>query len=197
MVDIAFFDKIGLIFNLLKENVLFALILLLITIIVMDLLYGRNNRNTRKLYIIIICLLFIFIIFNYSKPFINIMDVYVANIFRITYFPSIIEYVTMILITILIQFISCVKKKKIIRQINIWVGLLIEVLFIINLIAMNNITVDLNSLTSIYENDILLSIFQISSIIFMLWVIFNLIVFIISLFLSENLELPKLKKDYY
>ena len=123
------------------------------------------------------------------------MDVYIANIFRISYFASIIEYVSMIIITVIIQIVSSIKSKKFIKHINIWIGIIIEVLFIVNLIAMNNITVDLNSLTSIYENDLLSSIFGLSSTIFILWVIFNLIVYLISLFI-DDIEMPKLDNDY-
>lgn len=133
----------------------------------------------------------------YYKPFINIIDTYIANIFRLTYFPSIIEYVSMILITILIQIISIKKYSGFTKHMNIWVGIFIEVLFIVNVIAMNDITINLSSLTSIYENDLLLSIFQTTGIVFMIWIILNLLIFLVSLFLSDGIEMPKLNKDYY
>ena len=197
MVDITFLEKINLIFNFLKKNSIVLLIILLVVIIIMDLLYGRNSKSTKRLYVIIIALLVIFSLFVYYKPLLNIIDVYIANIFRITYFPSIVEYVTMLSITLIIQVVSCIRNKKVVKHINIWVGIILEILFIVNLIAMNNIRVDLNTLTSIYENNLLLAIFQLSSIIFVIWILLNLIVYIISLFLNKKLELPKLKKEFY
>lgn len=196
MVDITFFEKISLIFNFLKENITFTLILLLTLVIIMDLLYGRNKKSTKRLYILIIFFLIVYTLFTYHNPLINILDVYIANVFRMTYFPSIIEYVTMLFVTIIIQIISYKKSNKVIKHINIWIGIIIEILFIINLIAMNNVTIDLNTLTSIYENDILLSIFQLSGFVFMIWLIINIIMFIISLFLSKKIEMPRLNNDY-
>ena len=197
MVDTTLLNKLGLIYKFLSDNSLIAMVLLLIAVIIMDLLYGRNKKSTKTLYIVIILLAIVYILMCYYKPFINIIDTYIANIFRLTYFPSIIEYFSMILITILIQIISIKKYSGFTKHMNIWVGIFIEVLFIVNVIAMNNITVNLSSLTSIYENDLLLSIFQTTGIIFMIWIILNLLIFLVSLFLSDGIEMPKLNKDYY
>ena len=197
MVDTTFIEKISLIFKFLKDNYMFSLIMLLIGIIIMDLLYGRNKKGTKKLYGIIITLLIIFILLTYYKSFIEIFDVYIAYIFKVAYFPSIIEYTTMILITIIIQMISCIKNYKVMKHINLWVGIIIEILFITNLIALNGLSVDLSTLTSIYEKDILLAIFQLTGIIFILWLLLNIIIFIIKLFLKNKIEIPKLNKDYY
>ena len=197
MVDTTILNKLGLIYKFLSDNSLIAMVLLLIAVIIMDLLYGRNKKSTKTLYIVIILLAIVYILMCYYKPFINIIDTYIANIFRVTYFPSIVEYVSMILVTILIQIISIKKCNGFTKHMNIWVGVLIEVLFIINVIAMNNITVNLSSLTSIYENDLLLSIFQTTGIIFMIWIILNLLIFLVSMFLSDGIEIPKLNKDYY
>ena len=186
MVDTTFIEKFSLIFKFLKDNYMISLIMLLIGIIIIDLLYG-----------IIISLLIIFILLSYYKPFIEIFDVYISNIFKLAYFPSIIEYTTMILITIFIQVISCIKNYKVMKHINLWIGIIIEILFITNLIAMNGLSVDLSTLTSIYEKEILLAIFQLTGIIFILWILLNLIVSVIKVFITNNLEIPKLKKDYY
>ena len=196
MVEIGFLDKLNIIYEFLKNNSLILLVMLLIITIIMDLLYGNNKKDTKKLYVFIIILLLVYTMFNYYKPLFNIIDVYIENIFKLTYFPSIIDYFTMILITIIIQIISCKKCSKTHKNINLWVGIIIEVLFVINIIAMNGISVNLNTITSIYENDLLLSIFQLSSIIFVIWIIINILTFIVGLYLSDRLDLPKLSNNY-
>lgn len=196
MVDTGIFDKISLIYQFLKNNSLIFLILLLIITIILDLLYGKNKKETKTLYAFVIILLLIYTMFSYYKPLLNILDIYITNMFKLAYFPSIIEYFSMILITIAIQIISIKKCNKVQKHINIWVGIVIEILFIINIIAMNNITIDLNSVVSIYENDLLLSIFQITGIIFMIWIVINILTFIVSLYLTDRIELPKLSDDY-
>ena len=195
MVDTSIFDKLSLIYNFLKDNSLIFLVLLLIITIIFDYLYSNNSKEIKKLYIITIILILIYGLFEYYKPFINIIDVYITNLFRISYFPSIIEYFTMILITILLQIVSVIKFEKVQKNINLWIGFIIETLFIINIVAMKNITVNLNTITNIYENDLLLSIFQLTGIIFMLWIIFNLIVYVTKLIINDNIEIPKLN-DY-
>ena len=196
MVDTGIFDKISLIYQFLKNNSLIFLILLLIITIILDLLYGKNKKETKTLYAFVIILLLIYTMFSYYKPLLNILDIYITNMFKLAYFPSIIEYFSMILITIAVQIISIKKCNKVQKHINIWIGIIIEILFIINIIAMNNITIDLNSVVSIYENDLLLSIFQITGIIFMIWIVINILTFIVSLYLIDRIELPKLNDDY-
>ncbi len=197
MVDTTLINKISLVYKFLSDNSFIGLILLLILVIVMDLMYGRNKKETKVLYLVIILLMVVFILLSYYKPFINIVDVYISNVFRLAYFPSIIEYFSMILITVIIQIISFKKCNKILKNINLWIGLVIECLFIVNIVAMNGITVDLNTITSIYENDLLLSLFQLTGIIFMLWIIMNLLVYIVSSFLETKIEMPKIREDYY
>ena len=196
MVDTTIFNKLNLIYQFLIDNSLILLIMLLMVVIILDLIYGNNKKNTKVLYIITIVLILIFIGLMYYKPVLNIFDTYITNIVKITYFPSIIDYVSMILITIILQIYSSTKKEGFIKHFNLWIGFIIEILFITNIIAMNNISVDLSTLTSIYENDLLLSIFQVTGLIFVIWIVINIFVFIISLYLDKKIDMPKLN-DFY
>ena len=196
MVDTTLLEKFNLIYKFLSNNSLIFLIILLILAIIIDFMYGNNSKKTKTLYIFIIVLMLIYGSFIYYKPLFNILDIYITYLFKITYFPSIIEYMSMIIITIILQIYSALKLDKLSKNINIWVGIFIELLFLINVMAMRNYTINLNSITSIYENDLLLSIFQVSSIVFMLWIIFNLIFYLIKLFIDSRIEMPKLNSDY-
>lgn len=197
MADTTLINKISLVYKFLSDNSLIGLILLLILVIIMDMMYGKNKKDIKVLYFIVILLMVVFILLSYYKSFINIIDVYISNLFRLAYFPSIIEYFSMILLSIFIQVVSFKKCNKVLKNINLWIGLVIECLFIVNIVAMNGIIVDLNTVTSIYENDLLLSLFQLTGIIFMLWIIMNLIIYIVSSFLEIRIEMPKVRADYY
>lgn len=197
MVDTTILSKLGLIYKFLVDNSLILLILLLLIVIICDLLYGNNKKNTKILYGFIILLLVIFIGLMYYKPLLNVFDVYITNLVKLTYFPSLIQYVTYILVTILLQCISIKKFRGFIKHFNLWIGIIIESLFIINLIALNGINVDLYNITSIYENDLLLSIFQVTGMVFILWIVINLLVYIVSLYLEKKIELPKLSDENY
>ncbi len=196
MVDTTLLDKLNLIYKFLSDKSIIMLIILLVIVILLDFTYGNNNKQTKFMYIIILSLILIYGLFEYYKPLLNILDTYITYLFKLTYFPSIIEYMSMIFITIFIEIYSIKKLNKVQKNINIWVSFIIEVLFVINVIALKNINIDLNSITSIYENDLLLSIFQVSSIIFMIWIIFNLLTYLIKSFVNSRIEMPKLNDNY-
>lgn len=196
MVDTTLLDKLNLIYKFLSDKSIIMLIILLVIVILLDFTYGNNNKQTKFMYIIILSLILIYGLFEYYKPLLNILDTYITYLFKLTYFPSIIEYMSMIFITIFIEMYSIKKLDKVQKNINIWVSFIIEVLFVINVIALKNINIDLNSITSIYENDLLLSIFQVSSIIFMIWIIFNLLTYLIKSFVNSRIEMPKLNDNY-
>ena len=196
MVDTTLLDKLNLIYKFVKDNSFTFLIVLLTIIILLDFIYGNNTKQTKILYICIMILILVYGLFEYYKPLLNILDIYITYIFKLTYFPSIIDYFSMIIITIIVEIYSIKKLNGVQKNINIWISIIIELLFIINIIALNNINIDLNNITSIYENDLLLSIFQISSILFMIWIIYNLLTYLIKSFLNKRIEMPKLN-DYY
>ena len=197
MVDTNFINKLGLIIDFIKDNLLIGLIIILILAIILDLFYGNNKKEIKVMYGIIIFLLLLFIGFIYYKSVFNIFDVYITNMIKITYFPSIIDYISIILITIVVQIFSLKKKNGFVKHFNFWIAIVIEILFVLNVVALNGINIDLSNVTSIYENNLLLSLFQVTGIIFMLWIIINILSFIVSLYLEDKIEMPKLNKDIY
>lgn len=196
MVDTTILNKINLIYSFIKDNSFIFMILLLVLIILIDLIYGNNSKNTKRLYVITIILILLYGTFEYYKPLLNIVDTYITNLVKLAYFPSLIEYFTMILITIFFQIYSIKKYEAVQKNINIWVAIFIEFLFITNVIAMKDITVDLSTITKIYEQDLLLSIFELSSMVFIVWIVTNIIINIIKLFLTPRIEIPKLNNEY-
>lgn len=196
MVDTTILNKINLIYSFIKDNSFIFMILLLVLIILIDLIYGNNSKSTKRLYAITIILILLYGTFEYYKPLLNIVDTYITNLVKLAYFPSLIEYFTMILITIFFQIYSIKKYEGVQKNINIWVAIFIEFLFITNVIAMKDITVDLSAITKIYEQDLLLSIFELSSMVFIVWIVTNIIINIIKLFLTPRIEIPKLNNEY-
>lgn len=196
MVDTTILNKINLIYSFIKDNSFIFMVLLLVLIILIDLMYGNNSKNTKRLYAITIILIILYGTFEYYKPLLNIVDTYITNLVKLAYFPSLIEYFTMMLITIFFQIYSIKKYEGVQKNINIWVAIFIEFLFITNVIAMKDITVDLSTITKIYEQDLLLSIFELSSMVFIVWIVTNIIINIIKLFLTPRVEIPKLNNEY-
>ncbi|MBQ3021212.1 MAG: hypothetical protein IJD92_03205 [Bacilli bacterium] len=196
MVEFNLLEKLNIIFDFIKKNSLISLVILLIIVMLLDLFYGKNKKSTKITYSIIICLSLIYIFMIYYKPLFNIIDVYITNIVKLTYFPSIIDYISFVFVSVFIQIFSYKKGSNVIKNINLWCGIFIEILFIINVIAMNNIVVDLNSVTSIYQNDLLLSIFQITGLVFVIWLLFNIMYLIVHIFVNNRIEMPKLNEYY-
>ena len=86
MVNTNFINKLSLIAEFIKDNSLISLILLLILVVILDLFYGNNKKDIKLMYGIIIILLIVFIGIIYYKPLFNIVDIYITNIMKITYF---------------------------------------------------------------------------------------------------------------
>ena len=81
MVDTTLLDKLNLIYKFVKDNSFTFLIVLLIIIILLDFIYGNNTKQTKILYICIMILTLVYGLFEYYKPFLNILDIYITYIF--------------------------------------------------------------------------------------------------------------------
>ena len=123
MVDTTLLDKLNLIYKFVKDNSFTFLIVLLIIIILLDFIYGNNTKQTKILYICIMILTLVYGLFEYYKPFLNILDIYITYIFKLTYFPSIIDYFSMIIITIIVEIYSIKKLNSVQKNINIWISM--------------------------------------------------------------------------
>lgn len=175
MLDISLFEKIKTVFNLILTAPYFIL-LLVFAIIVYYLLFQstKTTKNQKNfIYASLYGLILLAVIIKYNKEIISLLDYLIDNIFIIFYFPNLAAYAVMIIIINVILLSSIFSKKMSItvRKLNIAAYCLMTyLLFIVmDLISKNNLDIYLN--TTLYANKEVMSVIQISNIIFIVWLI--------------------------
>lgn len=194
MVELSLLDKIKTLLNLVLSSSLFLILLISIGIIILDICYiSRKSKKVKMIYAVISFVIIIGLSINYLKELVNIVNVINKNLVMLINFPTILEYVTIIFISIIVMIISFIFKRftKIIRGINL--GVIIADLFIFFLIldqiSKNN--VDLSNKIDIYSNQNLMVLFQISLFIFIIWMAFLIIYSIIMKLIKSNYNIKK------
>lgn len=195
MVEYTLLDKIKTVFNLVIESPLFLILLLGIILMVVDILFiSKKDRKTKIIYTIVSFILVIFFMNSYVESLLKIFDTIAKNIVAIVYFPTVLQYILMLIISIIILIVSIVSKKmnKIIKRINAFVLIANSFLFFLILDEIANSNVDLSNKVSIYTNSSLMMLLELSLIIFFIWII-GLILYKIIKIVSPKEKLKEVK----
>ena len=189
MVELSLIEKIKILFTLIFSSSLFLILLLGIFIILVDVFYiSKQSKKIKIMYMIVSIIVIGILLITYFEEFLKFIDVLNKNIVMLINFPSLLQYTVIIFITIIIVIIGIISKKtnKLISRINI--GIFIADLFIFFLILdqINKSNIDLSNKIDIYSNKNLMVLFEISIIIFILWIIGLLIYKICKLLISKN-----------
>lgn len=117
------------------------------------------------------------------------------NLFVVIFFPNLAVYLVAIIITNIILWISIFsfKSAKPIRNLNIIVYSIMTYLMLLILNVINENKLDIFSQESIYGNKQVSALIDISSFIFVLWIIFLVVYKIILIYLKKNYA-PNVKK---
>ena len=122
MVEYTLLEKIKTLFDLITSSPLFLILLSGIILMIIDMLFISNkDKKTQKIYLIVSILLIILILNLYFNSILSILDTISKNIVTIIYFPTILQYIIMLIISIVILLVSIFNKRinKIIKRINI------------------------------------------------------------------------------
>ena len=189
MVELSLIEKIKTLFTLIFSSSLFLILLLEIFIILVDVFYiSKQSRKVKIMYLIVSVIVMAILLITYFEEFLKFIDVLNKNIVMLINFPSLLQYTVIIFITLIIMIISIFNKKmnRILSRINI--GVFIADLFIFFLILdqINKTNIDLSNKINIYSNKNLMVLFEISMIIFVIW-LFGLLTYkICSVLITRN-----------
>ena len=189
MVELSLIEKIKTLFTLIFSSSLFLILLLGIFIILVDVFYiSKQSRKVKIMYLIVSVIVMAILLITYFEEFLKFIDVLNKNIVMLINFPSLLQYTIIIFITLIIMIISIFNKKmnRILSRINI--GVFIADLFIFFLILdqINKTNIDLSNKINIYSNKNLMVLFEISMIIFVIW-LFGLLTYkICSVLITRN-----------
>ncbi len=208
MVEYTLFEKIKTVFNLITSTPLFLILILGIILMIIDILFiSKKDKTTKKIYGILSILIIILFIYSYIGSILDIFNALSKNIVSLVYFPTVLQYITTLIISIVIFVYSIKSKKinKIEKRINLLVLLFNSLLFLLIIDQINKTDVDLSNQISIYSNSTLMILFELSLLIFIFWTTGLILYKIINklspkpikndIIMSEkNLEEPELPK---
>ena len=173
MSDYSFIERIKTIFDMVSSSSFFIALFIILVLAALVLILNNKLKNKIAKYLILIsyALIIILVIYKYSKYISNLNDSFVNKIFSLMYFPNIISYICMLIISILVIIRTFVKKDydKVLKIGNILCFSGIEFLFVLVLEIVKDGNIDIYSISSVYANEKLLILLQASSGVFFVW----------------------------
>ncbi len=197
MSKMTLLDKWKIFFDVSKSSIWFiiAILLLIVIGVIFATTNKRNAKKNKQIYIIFSLFTFFLLIVIYHGSLANIFDYMMDNFFIAIYFPNLAIYLVAIIIMNIILWISLFhfKTAEIIKRINIIVYVLMNYLLALILGVVNNDRLDVFSQSSIYNNKKATALIELSSLLFMIWIIFLILYKIILVYIRKDYK-PKVKK---
>jgi hypothetical protein len=197
MSKLSLLDKLSLFIDVAKDSIWSILILLILLVLLY--LFSNTTKKTIKrnkiIYIGFSLLILIILLISYLPSINKIFDNMMNNLFIIIYFPNLAVYFAAIIATSIILWISIFNYKttEIIRKLNLVIYLIINYLFLLLLYTIKNNKLDIFSIESVYGNKQATALIELSSIIFVVWVLFLIVYKLILIYLRRDYR-PKVKK---
>lgn len=190
MTKTSFLDKLSILLEVSKTSKLFivAIIFLLLLAYIFFTTNKKNIKKNRKIYFTIYAFIILFIILLYHDSLGKMFDYMMDNLFIAVYFPNIAIYLAAIIITNIILCISVfnLKISKIIKNINIIFYCIIHYLLALILSVITTEKLDVFVQTSLYSNENIGALIELSSTIFIVWMIFLIIYKLIRTYQTKN-----------
>lgn len=173
MTGISLFERISKIFDVIFSSSFFValLIIIILTIVLLVINKKANSLFPKIIAALGYFLIALYIITRYGVYFFEVNDSFVDKVFSAMYFPNLITYISMLVITIFVLINSFIHKKhtNIIKVGNITCFSMIWFLLILVLDVVKTNEIDVYDVKSIYSNETLMVILQASMYIFFIW----------------------------
>ena len=132
---------------------------------------GSNRKQSKRTYIIIYLAAFIFVAVQYGSSFMTLVDYAINEVFITYYFPNIVIYLIMLIITNVVLFKTIFSNKADfkLKVINSTAFALIMYLFILAIAQITNLELDVFNITELYSSNEVRSLLELSMFIFVFW----------------------------
>lgn len=150
-----------------------------------------SMKYLKKFIAIIYIGIALIIVIKYFDSIFLVFDAFVDKLFTVLYFPNIISYICMVLVTLLVMLYSVFNKKVSLKfkVVNFISFLTISFLFILVMDTIATLNIDVNERISLYSNTDVTVLIQASMVVFGLWMFGLFISFIVSVI--ANSGVPK------
>lgn len=197
MSKLSFLDKLGVLIDLsvTSQGYVIALVVLLIFGIILSFTNQKNEKRHKALYIIMTAAIAVLLIATYHSSLGNMFQYMMNNFFIAVYFPTIAIYLAAIIAMNIIVWVSIFsyKSSKQIRALNISIYIIMNYIMALLLKVINSNKLDIFDQTSLYGNKQATALIELSSIIFMVWIIFLVLYKIILIYIKKEYK-PKVKR---
>ncbi len=180
MQDYSFLEKIQMLINIVATSPLFLCCFMIgiATLIFFLVCIKKNIKINKWIFISIWMLLCFILLICYNSIFYNLIDNLFNNIFMALYFPNLTIYVIILLVSNIFFIYSILSKKiaKSYKIINILNSLIIDMLLVLIIDIVKSKEININNSLMIYSNPNLLILLELTSAIFVSWILLNLLI---------------------
>lgn len=187
-------DKIGVLIET-SKTFNFAILVIIILLFLGFTFISSNKKNkkrTKNIYLVSSVFIVVAFITTYHASLSNLFDYMMNNFFIAVYFPNLAIYAFALLISNIILLISIFNYKisKVIKCINVVVYLLMNYLLSLILNVINTNQLDIFTQKSVYGNTKATALIELSSLLFIIWVIFLIVYRLILIYLKKEYVPP-------
>lgn len=192
MNELSLIEKFKIVFELTKSNIFYPIIIAFLLII--SFLFVTTNKNnakeSKKVYGSLYAILMIIILIKYATSLKTMTDYMMNNLFIVFYFPNIAVYLSAIFITNIIMWLSMFKSstKTMIKIINATIFSVIHYILLLILGIITTKKIDVFNQKALYANHNIHALIELSSNIFIIWIIFLILYKIIYTYLESKKE---------
>ena len=197
MTKLSLIDKLNVVWKLSKESKLYIVLLIIFIClgVGLSLTNAKNKKRNMLVYIIVASSIAIFVIASYHSSLGNMFSYMMNHLFIAIYFPNLAIYFAGLIATNIILWTSIfnLKSSKQIRTLNITIYVIMNYLLFLLLNVVNKNKLDVFNQEAIYTNQEARSLIELSSIVFIVWIVFLILYKIILIYLRKDYK-PKVKK---
>ena len=190
MSKLSLFDKLKILIDVTSSSGLFLMALLLV--VSMGYIFATTNKKNAKSSKIVYTIIYVLIILTtgiiYKDSLAKMFDYKMNNFFIVVYFPNLAIYFAAIIATNIILWVSMFnfKVNKLIKRINVIIYSILHYLLILIINVITTKKLDVFTQKSIYENKQALGLIELSSVIFVVWIIFLIVYKLIRKYQTRN-----------
>ena len=183
MSPLSLMTKLQTVFDLITSKNLYLMILAAIVILTIIFITtnGSNRKQSKRTYILLYLAGFTFIALEYGSSFMTLVDYAINEVFITYYFPNIVIYLIMLIITNVVLFKTIFSNKADfkLKVINSAAFAIIMYLFILAISQIATLNLDVFNITELYSSNAVRSLLELSMFIFVFWMVVLIVYYLI------------------
>lgn len=190
MNPLSFLEKWQMVWSVINSSPLYAIALIIVVFLIYLLATTNrsNKKESRKVYILLYIAAFIFLAIQYGSSFMQFIDYIINQVFIGYYFPTIMIYLVLLIITNIIVWKSIFSDitPTVIKFLNSFVFGILIYLFILILSLIDQLKLNAFNLEELYQSNQVRSILELSTFIFTIWVLVLIVYSLIRKYLGKR-----------